>query len=112
MQEETWKPVVGYEGLYECSSHGRVRSVGGNKGQHRKPHILHQQKNHKGYMMVKLSKNDVKKDFSVHRIIASAFLENPENKPQVHHKDGVRNNNIVSNLEWVTASENNWKKYH
>ena len=103
MNEERWRWVVGYEGLYMVSDHGRVMGV--PKKTHY-GHVLKQGKNWAGYMNVCLSKNGEKKSFSVHRLVAQAFVENPENKPEVNHKNGDRANNKAENLEWVTRSEN------
>jgi hypothetical protein len=93
---EVWKPVIVNE-KYEVSSFGRVRNKKTNR-------ILRAAKNG-GYMSVSLSNKKVK-SFSVHRLVADAFIENPENKPQVNHKDKNSRNNNLSNLEWVTNAEN------
>lgn len=87
----------GYEGLYQVSDKGRVKSLRSNK-------ILNQRDNQK-YKMVTLL-NTKRKDFKVHRLVAEAFIPNPENKPQVNHKDGNKANNCIDNLEWCTAKEN------
>lgn len=99
--EEEWKPIKGYEGLYEVSSTGKVKSFqrGGTK-------ILHQNINQSGYHHVILSKGKVKKDLRVHRLVASAFIPNPLNKPEVNHIDGDKHNNNADNLEWATRKEN------
>ena len=96
---EYWKDAVGFEGRYEISSLGRVR----NK---ETKHILKTQGKH-GYRRINLTDGSGKsKNCSVHRMVAMAFIDNPENKPQVNHIDGDHANNCVDNLEWVTAEEN------
>ena len=102
--KEIWKDVEGYEGLYKVSSYGNVLSLK-YCGSNRK-HLLAQNPDHKGYLMVYLSKRGKRKTFKVHRLVASAFIPNPNNLPQVNHKDGVRNNNSVDNLEWCDEFQN------
>lgn len=96
-----WKAVKGYEGLYEVSNTGYVKSF-----QFKKPFIKKFNKNRQGYLSVALCKDNNIKLVKVHRVVAEAFIPNPDNKPQVNHKDGNKANNRVENLEWVTASEN------
>ena len=95
---EIWKDIKGYEGLYQVSSLGRVK---------RRNKLLRLNTNTYGYKHVTLSKGNVKKTAVVHRLVASAFIENPLGLPQINHKDGNKSNNAVSNLEWVTPKENN-----
>lgn len=108
---ELWAPIPGHVGEYEVSSYGRVRSVGffrttvDGKRYPVRPRLLKQQER-KGYMHVALAKNGKYKRFRVHRLVASAFIDNPEGKPDVNHIDGNKANNHVENLEWVTPSEN------
>lgn len=107
MTKETWKPVKGYEGLYEVSDKGNVRSLNyrGLNGRVHELVLL----DVKGYLKVNLWKDDEMKSHSVHRLVAEAFIPNPDGKPQVNHKDEVKSNNVVENLEWATSLENvNW----
>lgn len=97
---EEWKRISGYEDIYEVSSFGRVRNVLRNNN------ILKGGSYPNLYNFVCLSKNKIKANLMIHRLVAIAFIPNPNNKPQVNHKDGNKRNNNVSNLEWVTCSEN------
>lgn len=104
---EIWKDIKGYEGLYQVSNKGRVKSLGNNKT--RKEKILSLKPNNKGYIRVTLYKNNIKKHFSVHRLVAEAFIPNPDNLPQVNHiidDFEHRSDNRVENLEWCTAEYN------
>lgn len=111
-QIENWETIKNYEGLYEISNHGRVRSldrfVNGrytNKA-FAKGRILIPNKNGTGYLAVSLCFNGNQKNTHVHRLIATYFIPNPYNLPQVNHKDGNKQNNNLDNLEWVTHKEN------
>lgn len=109
--QEVWRPVSGYEGRYEVSINGDVRSLERQKknrgGTQRIPlRDMKQRYNHKGYKVVHLSKDGTNAWVLVHRIVALAFVPNPHGKPQVNHIDGNKTNNSASNLEWVTNSEN------
>lgn len=100
MMKEEWKMIPGYEGLYMVSNIGRVKSL-------RKHVIMVQRYDRYGYKRVGLRNKDGLKTFSVHRLVAMAFIPNPDNLPQVNHKDEDKTNNCVDNLEWCTQEYNN-----
>lgn len=101
---EQWKPVAGYEGDYEVSNFGRVRSLKRSTyGRILRPCF----DGRKHYLHVSLSKNGVSTVKNVHRIVAIAFLENPDNLPEVNHKDEDKTNNCANNLEWCSHVYNN-----
>lgn len=102
MKTEIWKPIVGFEGLYEVSNIGRVKSLKRNTTSGR---VLSQALN-RGYMSVVLCKNGKHYNAKVHRLVAMAYIQNPNKKKEVNHIDGNKTNNRAENLEWVTASEN------
>lgn len=109
-QEEVWKDVPGYNGVYQASNLGNIRSVRmiGIKNtnlKRQKIKILRLIEN-SGYKRINVSVNSNKKWKLVHRMVLSAFVPNPHNLPFVNHKDGVRGNNHIDNLEWCTAKEN------
>ena len=112
MKKEYWKPVVGYENLYEVSNLGRIRSfdrwVKSKNGSIRicRGRILKPYTNKDGYLCVVLSKNNKHKTYKVHRLVAEAFLPNPNNLPQVNHKDENKQNNNVENLEFCDCKYN------
>lgn len=93
------KPILGYEGIYTIDTNGNVFSINSNKFM--KPYI-----DNGGYHRVQLSKDGVRKKYLVHRIVALAFIPNPDNKPEINHIDGDKSNNCVKNLEWCTRKEN------
>lgn len=111
---EVWKQIKGYEGLYDISNYGRVRShnktyrVGLRNNRHatKKGKILKDNVLNTGYCQVALYKNKKNKKKAVHRLVGKAFVPNPDNKPQINHKDGNKQNNHYTNIEWVTAREN------
>lgn len=103
--KEIWKDIESYEGLYQISNYGRVKSLISGK-------IL---RNHNGknteYYKVSLSKFGKAKKYNIHRLVAQSFVDNPEQKPQVNHINGDKYDNKAENLEWVTASENEFHAY-
>lgn len=104
MEQEIWKPVDGFEDLYEVSNLGRVKSL--NYHLTGKERIIKPFKNKKGYLRVNLFRNGKQKKFLVHRLVATAFIPNPNNLPQVNHRDEVKTNNFVENLEFCDAKYN------
>lgn len=123
MQKEKWKNVKGYEDLYEVSDLGRIRSKYREFYRENpsykdsiqfisyKPKFIRFYLTNKGYCRVGLYKNGIKKNHQVHRLVADAFLNNELNKEQVNHINGIKNDNRVNNLEWVTNSENRLHSY-
>ena len=113
MIEEIWRPIEGYEGLYEVSNTGRVRSVDRYVktcyGSYRlyKGKVLSLVITSYGYFVVSLHFNGKQNTIKVHRIVAQAFIPNPDNLPEVNHKDEVKTNNNVDNLEWCDSKYNN-----
>jgi hypothetical protein len=103
--KEIWRDIEGYEGLYQVSNLGRVKSLG-NGGSNSKERIRKLSKEKCGYLFVALSKNGIKKQYKVHRLVASAFIPNHNNLPYVNHKDECKTNNACSNLEWCDAKYN------
>lgn len=103
--KEIWKDIKGYEGLYQISNLGNVKSM--NYNGTGKERILIPGKQPNGYLIVKLSKNGIIKNFLIHRLVGQTFIENPKNLPQVNHIDEDKTNNCVDNLEWCTAEYNN-----
>ena len=97
---EEWRDIEGYEGLYQISNLGRVKSFPNCK--RKTTRILKQKKDNNGYVLVNLYKNKVMKTYLLHRLVAKAFLENPNNYPCINHKDENKENNNVNNLEWCT----------
>ena len=110
-QLEIWKPIPNYE-EYEVSNLGRVKrlaydkTVCGGGIQHCNERILSPQTRKFGYQAIMLSKNGTVKSFLIHRLVATAFIPNPNNLPQINHKDEIPSNNCVENLEWCTQKYN------
>lgn len=95
---EIWKNIVNYEGLYQISNYGNVRN--------KKNLVMKTTLDGKGYYKINLCKSGIKKSFRIHKLLALYFIENPENKEEVNHIDGNKQNNDIKNLEWVTKYEN------
>lgn len=100
--EEIWKDVVGYENLYQVSNLGNVKSLCGKT-----PHLMKPQQNQYGYLHIGLRICNKHKNFDVHRLVAQAFIPNPNNLPCINHIDENKSNNNVENLEWCTYYYNN-----
>ena len=107
LENEQWKTIDGYED-YEVSNYGRVKSLEriDNLGRTIKEKILKQSTNNNGYQQVCLCKNGKRKMFQVHRLVANAFIPNPNNYAEINHKDECKTNNHVSNLEWCNRKYN------
>lgn len=109
--QEIWKDIEGYEGFYQVSNFGTIKSLSryikfGNKTRYSNERILKFHKDKDGYKKVILQKSGKAQNYLIHRLVAQAFIPNPDNKPQINHKDGDKQNNKVDNLEWCTPSEN------
>lgn len=111
MKNEIWKSITNYNGYYEVSNKGRIKSLNrtifhprGNLNL--KESILKYSKNKNGYHQVVLQKNGDKKSFKIHRLVAIEFVNNPNNLEEVNHKDNDKSNNQDDNIEWTTTREN------
>lgn len=104
--QEIWSDIVGYENMYQISNYGRLKSF------KPKEKILSLSPNKNGYIEKQLYKKGKYKSKKIHRLVAEAFIPNPNNLPEVNHKDGDKTNNCVNNLEWVTTKQNNWHRYN
>ena len=110
MKEEVWKDIQGYEGLYQVSNMGRVKSlertVWNGRSYYKAPERILKAGKARGYLRVMLCKDGKGKWYPVHRLVAIAFIPNPDNLPEVNHKDENKQNNCVENLEWCTRQYN------
>ena len=116
MNKEIWKDIRGYEGLYQVSNLGKIKSLNRViRMKHKSGQIMSVRKhgrlvtatdNGSGYLIVGLSKNNKRVNYYVHRLVAAAFISNSQQKTQVNHIDGNKHNNTIANLEWVTPHEN------
>lgn len=102
--EEIWKDIEGYGGTFQVSNLGRVKTL---NYQHRGiERVLKPKKHNKGYLQIQLIKGDINKTFTIHRLVAEAFIPNPNNLPYVNHKDEDKTNNNADNLEWCDSKYN------
>jgi len=108
---EEWRSVIGYEEIYEVSDLGRIKSLSRYRGNGKSGYVIpdrirRQSLDSDGYLLVSLYIKGVSQKLKAHRITAQAFIPNPENKPEVNHKKGIKTDNRVSELEWNTEPEN------
>lgn len=109
--EEKWKDIKGFEGRYQISNAGRIRSLDAKVNTYygkrtSKGKVLSPYSNGHGYLMISLRQSGKRRVFYVHRLVAEYFIENPNKLPNVNHKDFNRGNNSVKNLEWITIKDN------
>lgn len=104
--EEIWKNIEGYEGYYQISSTGKIKSLKYHDLKRKIPKIIKWRITNKGYAQIILSVNNIQKRYSIHRLVALHFIPNPNNYPCVNHKDENPLNNNITNLEWCTYSYN------
>lgn len=111
MEKEVWKDIEGYENRYQISTYGRVKSLARvvksyPKTRKLKDRVRKLSVNRYGYSYISLKKDGTLKALTIHRLVALAFIPNPDNKPCVNHTNGIKGDNNILNLEWVTHSEN------
>jgi hypothetical protein len=117
MENEIWLPIKGFEGIYEISSLGRVKrlsyfkKIGNSAFQPCPERILKTSDDGHGYLKYELCYNSKRTFYKLHSLVAIHFIDNPENKKTVNHKDGDKRNNSINNLEWATQDEQNKHKY-
>ena len=107
-EKEIWKDISGYEGYYQVSNLGRVKSLNRltSHGHNRKGKLLSKIRHNDGYLHVDLCKNGSVNRISIHRLVAKAFIPNPDNLPEVNHIDEIKHHNMYLNLEWMTSRQN------
>ncbi len=106
MEEEIFKDIIWYEGLYQVSNKGNIKSLDSWRRKKWIQKILKSSGNNKWYLQVNLSNKWKIKKYLIHRLVAFNFLENPKNKPDINHINGIKNDNRLENIEWCTKSEN------
>ena len=108
MKSVVWKDIKGYEGIYQISNYGEVMRLMSydSRGHLRSSKILKQRTNQYGYLQLGLHKDGVEKKYLVYRLVAENFIDNPNNYPEINHKDENKQNNSVSNLEWCDRNYN------
>lgn len=115
---EQWKDVAGFEGYYQISNAGKIRSLDRQEAQTNghpmtyKGKMMNPCKDGKGYRFMYLARNGKRKMYKIHRLVALAFIPNPYNYEQVNHIDGDKDNNSVNNLEWCTGAYNMQHSFH
>lgn len=105
MEQENWKDVIGYEGLYQVSNFGNIRALNYRKCKGKVINLKNFDNGY-GYHIVNMHKNGKHRSEKVHRLVAISFLNNPDDLPLVNHINGIRNDNRAENLEWCTHAKN------
>lgn len=104
MRKEVWRDILGYENKYQVSNYGNIKSL--NFLHTKKPKIMKVNYFRTGYAYVELHKNGISKKHSIHRLVAIAFIDKDKERPFTNHKNGIKSDNNVENLEWCNRSEN------